>query len=85
MRPEQRRTAGCTRLRLKLLAYLMRSRQASCQLPSCVQVTFEGLFGDSANAKLKIMALQFLHQMIHKSVLLPRFVCLCRLLVRLLD
>ena len=66
IRADQRRVPACTRLRLKLISYLIRSREASTQFPFCVQVTFEGLFGESSNAKLKIMALQFLHQMIHK-------------------
>ncbi|KAK4005791.1 hypothetical protein OUZ56_010915 [Daphnia magna] len=64
IKPEFRRVPACTRLRLKLFTYLIRSREASTQFPACIQLTFEGLFGENSNAKLKVMALQFLHQML---------------------
>ena len=38
VKPEARRSPACTRLRLKLFAYLIRSREASVQFPSCIQV-----------------------------------------------
>lgn len=72
IKPEHRRFPACTRLRLKLFTYLIRSREATTQFPACIQLTFEGLFGESSNAKLRGMALQFLHQMINKYALLFR-------------
>ncbi len=38
IKPEFRRVPACTRLRLKLFTYLIRSREASMQFPSCIQV-----------------------------------------------
>ena len=45
---------------------LLKSREAAVQFPSCIQVTFDLLFGTSgnSNAKLKMMAVQFVHQII---------------------
>ena len=55
-----------TRIRLKLMPVLLNSREAAVQFPSCIQVTFDLLFGTSgnSNAKLKMMAVQFVHQII---------------------
>ena len=39
IKPEFRRAPACTRLRLKLFTYLIRSREASMHFPSCIQVT----------------------------------------------
>lgn len=38
IKPEFRRVPACTRLRLKLFTYLIRSREASTQFPACIQV-----------------------------------------------
>ena len=55
-----------THIRLKLMPVLLKSREAAMQFPSCIQVTFDLLFGTSgnSNAKLKMMAVNFVHQII---------------------
>ena len=67
VKPEHKRQPSNTRIRLKLMPVLIKSREASMQFPSCIQVTFDLLFGTSgnSNAKLKMMAVQFVHQIIH--------------------
>jgi len=65
-KPEHKRIPSNTRIRLKLMPVLLKSREAAMQFPSCIQVTFDLLFGTSgnSNAKLKMMAVQFVHQII---------------------
>ena len=65
-KPEHKRVPSNTRLRLKLMPILLKSREAAVQFPSCIQVTFDLLFGTSGNSnvKLKMMAVQFVHQII---------------------
>lgn len=41
IKPEFRRIPACTRLRLKLFTYLIRSREASMHFPACIQVSFK--------------------------------------------
>ena len=64
---ELKKTASNTRLRLKLMPVLLNSREAACHFPSCIQITFDLLFGTSGNtnAKLKMLAVQFVHQIIY--------------------
>ena len=66
-KPEHKRSPANTRIRLKLMPVLLNSREAAVQFPSCIQVTFDLLFGTSgnSNAKLKMMAVQFVHQIIY--------------------
>jgi len=66
VKPEHKRQPSNTRIRLKLMPVLIKSREAAVQFPSCIQVTFDLLFGTSgnSNAKLKMMAVQFVHQII---------------------
>jgi len=63
---EHKKQPSNTRLRLKLMPVLLKSREAAVQFPSCIQVTFDLLFGASgnSNAKLKMMAVNFVHQII---------------------
>jgi len=63
---EHKRIPSNTRIRLKLMPVLLKSREAAMQFPSCIQVTFDLLFGTSgnSNAKLKMMAVNFVHQII---------------------
>ena len=65
-KPENRRSPANTRIRLKLMPYLLKSRQAAIQFPQSIQVTFDLLFGTSgnSNAKLRTMAIQFVHHMV---------------------
>lgn len=60
-KPELKRTPACTRIRLKIFPIFLRSREAACVFPSCVQVIFDCLYGQNTNAKLKNMAVQFVH------------------------
>lgn len=41
IKAENRRVPACTRLRLKLFTYLIRSREASTLFPFCIQVTLK--------------------------------------------
>ena len=56
-KPELRKSPSNTRLRLKLMPVLLNSREAACQFPSCIQITFDLLFGTTGNtnAKLKMV------------------------------
>ena len=66
VKPEHRKTPSNTRIRLKLMPRLLKSREAAMQFPACIQVTFDLLFGTTgnSNAKLKTMAVQFIHHII---------------------
>ncbi len=63
---ELRRAPASTRIRLKLMPRLLRSREAAAQFPSCVQVTFDLLFGaaGNTNTKLRTMAVTFVHHIV---------------------
>jgi len=65
-KPENRKTPANTRIRLKLMPYLLRSREAAIQFPASIQVTFDLLFGTTgnSNAKLKSMAIEFVHSIV---------------------
>ena len=66
LKPEHRRTPSNTRIRLKLMPRLLKSREAAMQFPACIQVTFDLLFGTTGNSnvKLRTMAVQFIHHII---------------------
>ncbi|XP_055956267.1 proteasome adapter and scaffold protein ECM29 [Patella vulgata] len=61
VKPEQRRVPVCTRIRLKIFPFFLKSKEAVSMFPSCIQVVFDCLFGANLNAKLRIMAVQFVH------------------------
>ena len=65
-KPEDKRQPANTRIRLKLMPQLLRSREATGQFPACIQVTFDLLFGTTgnSNAKLKSMAIEFIHAIV---------------------
>jgi proteasome component ECM29 len=65
-KPENKRVPANTRIRLKLMPYLLKSREAAVQFPACIQVIFDLLFGTTGNtnAKLKLMAVSFIHHVI---------------------
>ena len=56
IKPENKRTPSSTRLRLKLMPYLVRSKEAALSFPASIQVIFDLLFGTggNSNAKLKV-------------------------------
>lgn len=66
IKPENKRSPANTRLRLKLMPYLVRSREASLCFPASIQVIFDLLFGTggNTNAKLKTLAVQFIHSVV---------------------
>ena len=66
IKPENKRSPSNTRLRLKLLPYLVRSKEASLCFPASIQVIFDLLFGTggNTNAKLKTLAVQFIHAVV---------------------
>lgn len=66
IKPENKRMPSNTRLRLKLMPYLVRSKEASLCFPASIQVIFDLLFGTggNTNAKLKTMAVQFIHAVV---------------------
>ncbi|XP_021353886.1 proteasome-associated protein ECM29 homolog [Mizuhopecten yessoensis] len=62
-KPELKRRPACTRIRLKIFPYFLKSREACNTFPSCIQVIFDCLYGQTTNAKLKLMATQFVHHL----------------------
>ena len=66
IKPENKRSPSNTRLRLKLMPYLVRSKEASLCFPASIQVIFDLLFGTggNTNAKLKTLAVQFIHSVV---------------------
>ena len=71
IKPENKRSPSNTRLRLKLLPYLVRSKEASLCFPGSIQVIFDLLFGTggNTNAKLKTLAVQFIHSVVEVNML----------------
>ena len=63
VKPENKRSPASLQLRMKLLPYLLKSRQAASQFPSCIQVVFDCLYGTNTNIKLKTLAVQFVHHL----------------------
>ncbi|XP_070194752.1 proteasome adapter and scaffold protein ECM29-like isoform X2 [Littorina saxatilis] len=63
VKAEDRRSPVCTRIRLKIFPIFLRAREAVNMFPSCIQVVFDCLFGTTLNAKLRSMAVQFVHHM----------------------
>lgn len=62
-KPDMKRRPACTRIRLKIFPYFLKSREACNTFPSCIQVTFDCLYGLNTNPKLKNMAAQFVHHL----------------------
>ncbi|XP_078427300.1 proteasome adapter and scaffold protein ECM29 [Cetorhinus maximus] len=61
LKPELKREPVSTRVKLKILPHLLRSRQAAETFPASIQVVYDGLFGANTNAKLRGLTLQFVH------------------------
>ncbi|KDR13581.1 proteasome-associated protein ECM29 homolog isoform X2 [Zootermopsis nevadensis] len=59
IKAEHHRSPASTRIRLKILPYLCRSRGPALIFPACIQVFFDSLYGTNTNPRLKNMALQF--------------------------
>lgn len=64
-----RKTSPCsTRVRQKLLQYLLKSRGKGINTVRGIQVIFEALFGKNTNQKCKVLALQFTEHLIKELV-----------------
>ncbi|KGL72686.1 Proteasome-associated protein ECM29, partial [Tinamus guttatus] len=67
-KPEMKRESVSTRVKLKIVPHLLRSRQAAETFPANIQVVYDGLFGANTNTKLRSLSLQFVH---HICVICP--------------
>ncbi|GFO03251.1 proteasome-associated protein ecm29-like protein [Plakobranchus ocellatus] len=63
IKPEDRRSPVLPRIRLKIFPIFLKAREASNMFPAALQIVFDCLFGSNPNAKLKSMAVQFVHHM----------------------
>ncbi|XP_063074333.1 proteasome adapter and scaffold protein ECM29 [Engraulis encrasicolus] len=61
MKPELKHEPVSTRVKLKILPHLLRSRLAAECFPANIQVVYDGLFGANTNNKLLSLTLQFVH------------------------
>uniref|UniRef100_A0AAY4AG20 Ecm29 proteasome adaptor and scaffold n=1 Tax=Denticeps clupeoides TaxID=299321 RepID=A0AAY4AG20_9TELE len=61
MKPELKHEPVSTRVKLKILPHLLRSRLAAESFPANIQVVYDGLFGANTNNKLLSLTLQFVH------------------------
>ncbi|XP_050843101.1 proteasome adapter and scaffold protein ECM29 isoform X4 [Serinus canaria] len=68
LKPEMKRESVSTRVKLKIIPHLLRSRQAAEMFPANIQVVYDGLFGANTNAKLRSLSLQFVH---HICIICP--------------
>uniref|UniRef100_A0A8C4UG18 Ecm29 proteasome adaptor and scaffold n=1 Tax=Falco tinnunculus TaxID=100819 RepID=A0A8C4UG18_FALTI len=68
LKPEMKRESVSTRVKLKIVPHLLRSRQAAETFPANIQVVYDGLFGANTNAKLRNLSLQFVH---HICIICP--------------
>ncbi|MBN3306147.1 ECM29 protein, partial [Amia calva] len=68
LKPELKREPVSTRVKLKILPHLLRSRLAAETFPANIQVVYDGLFGANTNNKLRLLSLQFVH---HICVVCP--------------
>ncbi|KAK0081163.1 hypothetical protein PV325_012689 [Microctonus aethiopoides] len=71
VKPEMKRLAANTRIRLKLLQYLCRVTKAGFVIPPSIQVIFDSLYGNNTNKKLKSLALEFTLNMVQQCSLGP--------------
>uniref|UniRef100_A0A8C5TP39 Ecm29 proteasome adaptor and scaffold n=1 Tax=Malurus cyaneus samueli TaxID=2593467 RepID=A0A8C5TP39_9PASS len=65
---KMKRESVSTRVKLKIVPHLLRSRQAAEMFPANIQVVYDGLFGANTNAKLRSLSLQFVH---HICIICP--------------
>ncbi|XP_062864224.1 proteasome adapter and scaffold protein ECM29 isoform X2 [Trichomycterus rosablanca] len=61
MKRELKHEPVSTRVKLKILPHLLRSRLAAECFPANIQVVYDGLFGANTNNKLLSLTLQFVH------------------------
>lgn len=63
VKPDQKRTPACARIRLKLFPQILKARESANAFPYNIQVIFDCLYGQNANVKLKVCAVQLIHHM----------------------
>ncbi|XP_045903275.1 proteasome adapter and scaffold protein ECM29 [Micropterus dolomieu] len=61
MKQELKHEPVSTRVKMKILPHLLRSRLAAECFPANIQVVYDGLFGTNTNNKLLSLTLQFVH------------------------
>lgn len=59
VKPNLKKLAASTRIRLKLLTYLCRITGNGFVIPPSIQIIFEALFGTNTNSRLRTLALNF--------------------------
>lgn len=64
--PERKSTSTNTRVRQKLIQFLLKCRGNGLNTAKGIQVIFESLFGTNTNQKSKVLALQFTDVLILK-------------------
>lgn len=64
--PERKTSACSSRVRQKLLQYLLKSRGKGINTVRGIQVIFEALFGENTNQKCKVLALQFTKNLVRE-------------------
>ncbi|GAB6029010.1 hypothetical protein CHUAL_004798 [Chamberlinius hualienensis] len=64
VKTELKRNPVSLRIRMKIMPFLVRSTKAAAYFPSNLQVVFESLFGKNTYPKLKLLAVQFVRNVI---------------------
>ncbi len=68
VKPEHKRQPANTRIRLKLMPVLIKSREAAMQFPSCIQVfNFENWYQDRIN-KMRETHIEFKYNELHRLI-----------------
>ncbi|XP_053393707.1 proteasome adapter and scaffold protein ECM29-like [Mercenaria mercenaria] len=62
-RPDMKRVPACTRIRMKILPYILKARESANFFPFNIQLIFDCLYGQNTNTKLKVYAIQLIHHM----------------------
>ena len=63
VKPADKKTPASVQMRMKIFPYFMKSKEAANQFPACIQIVFDCLYGANSNAKMKTMAIQFVHHL----------------------
>ncbi|XP_052776475.1 LOW QUALITY PROTEIN: proteasome adapter and scaffold protein ECM29-like [Mya arenaria] len=63
IKPEFKVMQACTRIRMKIMPYILKARESANTFPCNIQVIFDLLYGQNTNTKLKVHAIQMIHHM----------------------
>ncbi|KAL4235658.1 hypothetical protein ACF0H5_004053 [Mactra antiquata] len=63
IKPEQKRTPACTRIKMKILPYILKARESANLFPQNIRLIFDCLYGQNTNVKIKCHALMMIHHM----------------------